>query len=1017
MLFNTSISKHWLNYWKQSLADSDRSVIAINTNPVAVNDDCFLRKVPKKHTDYLWKTNQFKKSKEKILVDISPCKATFEFIYGKQRKREHQNIHPFWIPALLDKQGNLYPPEAGRPFFVRDYLTPNPENYYKLSSIEKVDKVLKKINFKDNEWESYWKKAELFFKKVTHTSFSNYNDVFENTSEVYVQNHKVRNIASAILNLYDVLDKPNKYKLLKTMIAPSNTLRNASSFYEVFNAKNHYGQLDNEFPLAVSQRKSLHAFSNLKIGEVLAVTGPPGTGKTTLLKSVVANLVVKSVLEERSPFLIMASSTNNQAITNVLDSFKTTSEASFSTRWLPDLTSFGLYFSSKQSENYQTVNDVFGSGFINAYESRNYEELEVYYRNQFLNYYSKSLSLKKCKAYLLKELKATVNEVDNYLNKASKLTNSNEESYKMLVRNWDGEYPFVLKNLYEKTCEEYKNVSPLEDVNVRLDISLRHKAFWLAVHYREADFLDRLKRKSTDSKERSKGLYLERLKRAACITPIFISTFHSLPKFASYYKQGNGQLPYFELFDYLVVDEAGQVAPNIAIPSFSLAKRAVVVGDVNQIEPVWTTNEAIDTVNLLHNKLLSKVEDSTLDILKQQGKLVSSGNIMAMAQNGCAIASEGVKGTFLSEHRRCLDSIISYSNSYVYANQLQPKKGNLHNRKHNLPPKGYLNSPSQSEKIGISRVNKTEARVVAQWIHSKCKALCDDYGKPIHKIIAVLTPYKAQVPVIKSCLVGIDKSYSQITVGTVHSLQGSERDIVLFSMVLSKGDDLRFVNSSYNMINVAISRARHSFLVFGNMSVLDYNSNTPFGNLKKWLLEEESAELSNAIYFSRDNYTDSRVGRIDCLDKHVRSLSKAFKTAKNQLVIVSPFISIYALKADGINKQVIEAKQRGVEIIVVTDYKLDCDFPSGALKNRAYQGRELLKQLGVRLVVKNGIHSKTIIIDNDILIEGSFNWLSASRNVSSPYHNYEASIVIKNELAKKHIAKARKDLGIEAVVF
>ncbi|MBV8401968.1 MAG: DNA2/NAM7 family helicase, partial [Acetobacteraceae bacterium] len=38
--------------------------------------------------------------------------------------------------------------------------------------------------------------------------------------------------------------------------------------------------------------------------------------------------------------------------------------------------------------------------------------------------------------------------------------------------------------------------------------------------------------------------------------------------------------------DLIIVDEAGQVGPHVGMAAFSLANRAIVVGDVHQIEPV-----------------------------------------------------------------------------------------------------------------------------------------------------------------------------------------------------------------------------------------------------------------------------------------------------------------------------------------------------------------------------------------------------------------------------------------------
>jgi superfamily I DNA and/or RNA helicase len=44
-----------------------------------------------------------------------------------------------------------------------------------------------------------------------------------------------------------------------------------------------------------------------------------------------------------------------------------------------------------------------------------------------------------------------------------------------------------------------------------------------------------------------------------------------------------------EFVDFLIVDEAGQVSPEVGLASFGLAKQAVIVGDIQQIEPVWNT--------------------------------------------------------------------------------------------------------------------------------------------------------------------------------------------------------------------------------------------------------------------------------------------------------------------------------------------------------------------------------------------------------------------------------------------
>ena len=103
-----------------------------------------------------------------------------------------------------------------------------------------------------------------------------------------------------------------------------------------------------QYPLAAAQRDALAHLLRGAHGDILAVNGPPGTGKTTLLLSVVASLWAEAALKESEPPVIVAASTNNQAVTNIIDAFgKDFARGSgiFAGRWLPDIASFGGLFS------------------------------------------------------------------------------------------------------------------------------------------------------------------------------------------------------------------------------------------------------------------------------------------------------------------------------------------------------------------------------------------------------------------------------------------------------------------------------------------------------------------------------------------------------------------------------------------------------------------------------------------------------------------------------------------------
>ena len=160
---------------------------------------------------------------------------------------------------------------------------------------------------------------------------------------------------------------------------------------------------------------------------------------------------------------------------------------------------------------------------------------------------------------------------------------------------------------------------------------------------------------------------------------------------------------------------------------------------------------------------------------------------------------------------------------YVYHGRLLPKKGNEVKYK-SLPSKGYvhINSYSSPGKTG-SRLNRAEAEAIVCWLELEKDNLEKTYKKPIHEIVAVVTPFKAQEAEIRYQIQKIsgNEKYKDMIIGTVHSLQGAQCPIVLFSTVNSPEDHSLFMerDGKYNMLNVAISRAQHHFIVFGNMNI------------------------------------------------------------------------------------------------------------------------------------------------------------------------------------------------------
>ena len=60
----------------------------------------------------------------------------------------------------------------------------------------------------------------------------------------------------------------------------------------------------------------------------------------------------------------------------------------------------------------------------------------------------------------------------------------------------------------------------------------------------------------------------------------------------------------FDFIDLLIIDEGGQVSPDISGATFALAKKALVVGDTQQLEPIWSITKSIDIGNLREKKVI-----------------------------------------------------------------------------------------------------------------------------------------------------------------------------------------------------------------------------------------------------------------------------------------------------------------------------------------------------------------------------------------------------------------------------
>lgn len=406
----------------------------------------------------------------------------------------------------------------------------------------------------------------------------------------------------------------------------------------------------------------------------------------------------------------------------------------------------------------------------------------------------------------------------------------------------------------------------LDDADCKLDTSIRFKMFMLATHYWEGRWLQESSRLLSDKKF-SKKLSLAEVKQAMqcrmMLTPCIVSTFYMLPKLMEIDCKGEDgkKMSYLYNFaDLLIVDEAGQVLPEVAGASFSLAKKALVIGDIQQIEPIWAIQSLVDIGNLVETGLVDKnFQDDDYSIIGETGKTATSGSVMKIAQLASKFHynPELERGMYLYEHYRCNNEIISYCNELCYKGNLKPKRIQK-SITNGLPEMGFLHIDGVCVKGSTgSQCNQIEANVIANWIAAnkdELEAAYQNLENPslslqIHQIIGIVTPFKRQKDAIyRACRakgILVDPGQFGMTIGTVHALQGAERPVIIFSSTYSQSADGEFIDQKKSLLNVAVSRAQDSFLMFGDMNTFSNSGTlTPRGLLFRYLTKHDSNAMN-----------------------------------------------------------------------------------------------------------------------------------------------------------------------------
>ena len=252
------------------------------------------------------------------------------------------------------------------------------------------------------------------------------------------------------------------------------------------------------------------------------------------------------------------------------------------------------------------------------------------------------------------------------------------------------------------------------------------------------------------------------------------------------------------LFDVAIIDEASQCDIASCFPILFRSKKAVIVGDDKQLP---------------HLSFLEKAKEQSF---LSQYNIPDKYQLMWRFRTNSMFDLANYYSTnpvLLDEHFRSSYPIIQFSNQEFYGNRIRimtKDAGTDDVLEMHIVPDGKVDSDATR--------NMPEVEAVLKRVHELI--LADDGNDDNPVSIGIISPFRGQVDLISKALRQVLTESTirkhQIEVGTAHTFQGDERDVMILSWAVAENSfvqSLTFLQKP-NLFNVAITRARKKLICF-----------------------------------------------------------------------------------------------------------------------------------------------------------------------------------------------------------
>lgn len=437
-------------------------------------------------------------------------------------------------------------------------------------------------------------------------------------------------------------------------------------------------------------------------------------------------------------------------------------------------------------------------------------------------------------------------------------------------------------------------------------------------------------------------------------------------------------------FDAIVIDEASMIPLSLYYCIAARAKeRLIIAGDFRQLPPI------VNVGNYVPN-----ATEAQIQIDKEYEEFLTQNPFtISKILNGIGSKQERPELVALRDQYRMRTEISELISEYFYSEHTL----------RTVNEKRDKTTPWGNETFIVfdtSKLGATSTRVEKSWrniVHSLLvKALVDKlvadgwtFASTSEKSFGIMAPFAKQRFVIKTLVEQIGIPGYESGISTVHSFQGNERDLMILDLtkVSSEEDPTlgRFLGnvdplSKQNAIwNVGFSRARQHVLIVADLPTLERNSGAVISKLVKHMINNgkiiDGSEILNIEAINLiQSLPSSESGSLAWYtgESFYKTFEKDLRRAKESVFIASPFTAKErTTKWEPTIRDLVAKK---VEVRILTKPLTEKNNYEESLKIHNSLG-DLVG--GIKEIPK--MHEKLAVLDEKIAWLGSLNILSHAK--------------------------------------